>query len=121
MSEDVTAEQRDRDDDYWDLFESMQKKYLKSVVCDEIVEEHKARPLGQHSEPLARLLHYFRRLPNTRQFAIKKTGAAGSLSIVRLSAVRGEKPLEVPGLHPQSIEDAYHQIFLLQLEELMRE
>ena len=120
LSGDSIAAPRDRDDDYWSYFDAKQKQYLKSLVCDEIIEEHRNRPLGQHTEPLARLLHYFRRLPLEQQYAIRRNDTADSYSIVRLSGTRGKKPSDASEIQLDTVEEAYHKVFMLQVGELMR-
>ncbi|NNC67312.1 MAG: branched-chain amino acid ABC transporter permease, partial [Gammaproteobacteria bacterium] len=40
----------DKDYLYHRRFDKMQRDYLKNLVCDEIIDEHKNKPLGQHSE-----------------------------------------------------------------------
>ncbi len=119
-AEDTIWNPRNRDGDFLSYFDEKQKQFLKTLVNDEVIEEHRSRPLGQHTEPLARLLHYFRRLPIERQYAVRKDSRLGTYTIVRLSGVRGQAPDAAADVQLQTIEEAYHKIFMLQIGELMR-
>ena len=100
-------------------FDGKQREYLKTLVCDEIVAEHEAKPLGQHSEPLARLLHHFRHAPQAGKLAIKRELRSGTFRIVALSGERGVPPRPVDDEAHETIEDAYHALFLKRVEGLM--
>ena len=110
----------DKDDLYRDFYDGMQRRYLKTVISDAVIEEHKQKPLGQHSEPLERLLMYFRRRPNEGKLVIKADSAKGPYRIAALSGVRGQPPRLVDERAYDTVEDAYHGIFLIQIDELMR-
>ena len=47
-----------KDEIYRTRFDKMQREFLKTLICDEIIEEHKQKPLGQHSEALERVCYY---------------------------------------------------------------
>ena len=104
---------------YRRYFDEKQREYLKTLVCDEIIAEHEAKPLGQHSEPLARLLHHFRHAPQAGKFAIKRELRSGTFRIVALSGERGVPPRPVDDEAHETIEDAYHALFLKRVEGLM--
>ena len=118
MSDDNEA-LRDQGDLYRLYFDEKQREYLKTLVCDEIIAEHEAKPLGQHSEPLARLLHYFRHAPQAGKFAIKRELRSGTFRIVALSGERGVPPRPVDDETHERIDDAYHALFLKRVEGLM--
>ncbi len=69
----------DKDALYARRFDKMQRDFLKTLVCDEVIEEHRKKPLGQHSEALERLLLYFRRVPQIDKYAIKRRPAKPAL------------------------------------------
>lgn len=110
---------QNKDDLYREFYDGMQMKYLRSIVCSEVIEEHRRKPLGQHSEPLERLLLFFRRLPNAGKLVVKKDEAAGCFRIAALSGVRGRAPTLVEDREYATLDDAYHGIFLRQIDELM--
>ncbi len=99
-------------------FNAKTRGYLKSVIDEALIEEHRRQPVGRHSEPLERLLAYFRRLPLSEQYAVK-TEADGVFRIVRLSGLRGTPPKAVDETDHRTLEAAYHAIFLRQIDELM--
>lgn len=109
----------DRDVVYRQYFDAKQSEFLRMLVCDDVIEEHKRNPRGQHSEPLERLLHHFRRMPMKDKFAVKCDSATSRFSIVALSGVRGTPPRAVGVSDYATVEEAYHGIFLLQIKDLM--
>lgn len=108
----------DADIHVYEHFNAKTRSYLKSVIDDGLIEEHRQRPVGRHSEPLERLLAYFRRLPLSEQYAVKRPDE-GAFQIVRLSGVRGTPPEVVDDTGYRTLEEAYHAIFLRQIDELM--
>ena len=109
----------DQGDLYRRYFDEKQREYLKTLVCDEIIAEHEAKPLGQHSEALERLLHYFRHAPQAGKLAIKRELRSGTFRIVALSGERGAPPRPVDDAAYEKVEDAYHALFLKRVEGLM--
>jgi branched-chain amino acid transport system permease protein len=116
---DDTPEVEDKDLLFRDYFGRMQRSYLRTLVSPEVIEEHRQKPLGQHSEPLERLLHYFREQPLAGKYAVLRQRERGGYRIVALSGVRGVAPRPVGEEHFASVEAAYHGIFLKRIEELM--
>jgi branched-chain amino acid transport system permease protein len=110
----------DKDILFQRYFDKMQREFLKTLVCDEVIQEHKNDPLGQHSEPLERLLLYFRSLPIPGKYAIKRDQGSATFRIVMLSGVRGDPPRQVDDTKYETLMDAYHGIFLRQVDELVR-
>ena len=119
MSTEATDNIEDRGIVYRDYFLAKQREYLRTLVCDEVIEEYKCKPLGQHSEPLERLLIYFRRLPLEGQFAVKRDTTTNTFRIIALSGQRGAPPTDVGEESYTSIEAAYHGVFLKHIENLM--
>ena len=115
---DHSEELADQGDLYRRFFDEKQREYLKTLVCDEIIAEHEAKPLGQHSEPLGRLLHYFRHAPQAGKYVIKRELRSRTFRIVALSGVRGVPPRPVDDAAYETVEDAYHALFLKRVEDL---
>ncbi len=109
----------DRDTVYRHYFDAKQTEYLQTLVCDDVIDEHQRNPLGQHSEPLQRLLHHFSRMPMTDKYAVKRDSTTSRFGIIALSGVRGTPPRAVGASDYATVEDAYHGIFLLQIKDLM--
>lgn len=101
-----------------DFHDDMQRRFLRQIVSDEVIEEHRRSPLGQHSEPLARLLHFFRTRPLSRQYAVLRQGQT-AFRIVALSGRRGTPPQAVDDRRFETVEATYHAIFLMQIKELL--
>ena len=119
MSDDDPEVLRDQGEVYRRYFDEKQREYLKTLVCDELITEHEAKPLGQHSEPLARLLHYFRHAPQAGKYAIKRELRSRTFRIVALSGRRGVPPRAVGDEAYGRVEEAYHALFLRRVEDLM--
>lgn len=109
----------DKDDLYHRRFDKVLRDYLKTLVCDEIIAEHKSKPLGQHSEALERLLLYFRRAPQEDKYALHSGGPKGPYKIIAFSGVRGMSPRIVEDKEYTSIDDAYHGVFMRRVHDLL--
>ena len=113
------TEIQDKDFLYFRRFDKMQRDFLKTLVCDEVIEEHKNKPLGQHSEALERLLLYFRRAPQIDKYAIRHNEKSNTYKIVAFSGVRGVSPRLVEDKEYGSVEDAYHGVFLRRVHDML--
>ena len=113
------TETQDKDFLYHRRFDKMQRDYLKTLVCDEVIEEHKNKPLGQHSEALERLLLYFRRVPQIDKYAIKRDDQSKTFKIVAFSGIRGMSPRLVEDKEYKTMEEAYHGVFLRRVYDLL--
>lgn len=109
----------DRDRIVRERFEDHRRTFLRSLVTPEVIEEHRANPLGQHSEPLERLLLYFRQMPNSGKYVIKVVEPFKDYRIVALSGQRGILPLAVDDTHHASASAAYHALFVLFVRDLI--
>jgi branched-chain amino acid transport system permease protein len=113
------TETEDKDELYHRRFDKMQRDYLKKLVCDEVIAEHRAKPLGQHSEALERLLLYFRRAPQEDKYALHRAGPQGPYKIVAFAGVRGTSPRIVEDREYATVEEAYHGLFMRRVHDLM--
>jgi branched-chain amino acid transport system permease protein len=104
---------------YFRRFDKNQRDYLKKLICDEIIEEHKNKPLGQHSEALERVLLYFRRAPMDDKYAIHRAGPNGPFKIIAFSGHRGTSPRIVEDKEYPTIDEAYHGVFMRRVHDLM--
>ena len=120
MENENATEIDDKDIIYRKYYDKMQGDYLKTLVCDEVIEEHKNNPLGQHSEPLSRLLHFFSCAPQKDKYALKRDEQSQIFKIIALSGQRGEPPRDVEAKEYKTIEEAYHAVFLKRIEDLMQ-
>lgn len=113
------TEQPNKDALYFQRFDKMQRDYLKSLICNEIMEEHRQSPLGQHSEALERVLLYFRRAPLDDKYALHHIAATDRYKIIAFSGQRGVSPRVVEDREYASIPEGYHGIFMRRVHDLM--
>jgi branched-chain amino acid transport system permease protein len=119
MLPEEATETRDKDLIYWRRYDKMQRDFLKTLISPELIEEHRKKPLGQHSEPLERVLLYFRRAPQVDKYAIIAVEPFKAFRIVALSGQRGVAPRIVEDKIYTSQEDAYHGVFLRRVQDLL--
>jgi len=108
-----------KDEIYRTRFDKMQREFLKTLICDEIIEEHKQKPLGQHSEALERVCYYFRRGAMNDKYVVKCEVPFKKYKIMALSGVRGRSPRLVEDKVYDNVESAYHGLFLRRIQDLM--
>jgi branched-chain amino acid transport system permease protein len=109
----------DKDSIYFRRFDKMQRDYLKTLISPQIIDEHRAQPLGQHSEALERVLLYFRRSKMDDKYALHRAGPQGPFKIIAFSGVRGVSPRLVDDREYPTLSDAYHAIFMRRVHDLM--
>lgn len=119
MLPEEATETKNKDLLYWRRYDKMQRDYLKSLISPELIEEHQRSPLGQHSEPLERLLLYFRRAPQADKYAITVVEPFKAYRIVALSGHRGVAPRIVEDKIYASQDEAYHGVFLRRVQDLL--
>ena len=109
----------DKEEIYKKRFDKMQREFLKTLICDEVINEHKNKPLGQHSEALERILYYFRRAGMVDKYVVKCEEPFTKYKIMALSGVRGRSPRLVEDKIYYTVEEAYHGLFLRRVQDLM--
>ncbi|MEM7170451.1 MAG: branched-chain amino acid ABC transporter permease [Pseudomonadota bacterium] len=109
----------DKDGLYFRRFDKMQRDYLKTLITLEIIEEHRQKPLGQHSEALERVLLYFRRAKMEDKYALHRIGKKGPFKIIAFSGVRGVSPRIVEDKEYATEEEGYHGVFMRRVHDLL--
>jgi branched-chain amino acid transport system permease protein len=105
---------------YYRRFDKRLRDRLKAMITPNLIEEHRLKPLGQHSDTLARVLNYFRRGEVADKYAImRQPGQFHAYKIVAFSGVRGAPPRLVDDRVYNDINEAYHAVFLLRVNDLM--
>ena len=105
---------------YYRRFDKRLRDHLKTLITPELIEEHHRNPLGQHSDALSRVLNYFRRGDVADKYAIiRQTGRFHAYKIVAFSGVRWAPPRLVDDRTHEGINEAYHAVFLLRVNDLM--
>jgi branched-chain amino acid transport system permease protein len=97
----------------------MTREHLKTLVTSEIIEEHRQTLNGQHSEPLERLLVYFRTRPQEEKYAIMAADRFGGYRIVALSGHRGVAPRLVEDKIYSTQDEACHGVFMRRVQDLL--
>lgn len=114
---DASIFNNDGDKVYRAHFDRFTRLYLREIADDALIEEHRKAPVGQHSEQLARMLAYFRRLPPELQYLLRPV--AGGYRIVRMATRRNGPTQPVGDEVFATVEAGYHGIFLLKLKDMM--
>lgn len=109
----------DRQLDYYAEFDRRLRRHLRTLVSDAVIEEHRRKPLGQHSDPLDRLLNYFRRGGMAGKLGLHQPDpGTPSYHIVRFSGARGV-PSVIEDESYGSLDEAYHAVFLRRIDDLL--
>ena len=119
MLPEEATEIEDKDAIYFRRFDKMHREYLKTLVSDEVIAEFNAKPLGQHSEALERLLNYFRRAPQVDKYAVMVVEPFKAYKVVALSGHRGVAPRLVEDKTYPTIEDAHRAVFMRRIQDLL--
>lgn len=108
---------RDGSQPAWMNIDSKIREHVKSLVTDELIEEHRRRPLGQHSDALERVLHYFRRAPLAGKYVIVATKPFQEYCIGVHPGVRGQ-PVRLLDEVYTSESECFHAVFLRRVNDL---
>jgi branched-chain amino acid transport system permease protein len=95
------------------------RRRLKALITDDLIAEHAARPLGQHSDALERVLNYLRRAAVAGKYVVVCTVPWREWRIGVLSGVRGVPPTVLDGPRFGSEAEALHGVFLQRIRDLM--
>ena len=93
---------------------------IKALVTDDLIAEHKHKPLGQHSDALERVLNYFRRAPQSGKYVGVCTKPWEEWRIGMLSGIRGVPPAILADERFSSEDELQHGIFLRRVRDLMQ-
>lgn len=102
------------------LDERLAEQEIRPRISDEIIEEHRKEPVGQHSDDLQRVLHYFRRAPTEGKYIVIEADRSNEWAIGVLSGKRGVGP-EILSDRFDSPKEAMHEIFLRRIDEFQEE
>lgn len=119
MPEEAT-EVHDKQELYYRRFNKRLRERLKTMITPELIEEHKRDPLGHHSDALSRVLNFFRRGEMADKYVIHRMKPAEErFRIMAVSGERGMPPRVVDDREYTNINDAYHAVFLLRVNDLL--
>lgn len=118
MPEEAT-EIRDKQEIALRRFDKRSRDYLKSLVTDAVIEEHRRKPQGQHSPALDRLLNYFRRAGIVDKYAVLCVKPFAEYRLIALSGRRGVPPRLVDDRSYATPDEAYHAVFVKRVQDLL--
>lgn len=111
---------KNRDLIYYERYLGIQRERARRLVCEDLIEEHRLKPLGHHSDALARLAFILGNGPHAGKYAIRVVEPFKAYKIVSFSGVRGVPPTTVDQTTYASPDEAYHAIFLRRLADITR-
>lgn len=100
------------------VFERNLRDRLRSWVTPQLLSEHEAKPMGQHSDHLERMLNYFRKAPIPDKYAVYCEEPFTAYRVVALSGLPGVPPRVVDDKVYPSLDAAYHAVFLRRVNDL---
>ncbi|MCC7121704.1 MAG: hypothetical protein IT493_09125 [Gammaproteobacteria bacterium] len=98
------------------LFNARLKAEIRALITPELIEEHRQKPLGRHSDALERVLNFMRRPP---AFALYSRVAFREWQIIRLPIDPKLPPAPIDDAVYRSENEAYHALFLRNVHDLM--
>lgn len=99
-------------------FNGRLKAQLKHLITPALIEEHRQKPLGQHSDALERVLNFFRRPP---AYALYSRIALREWRIIRLPVTPGAPPQPLDDVVYRDKNAAMHALFLRHVQDLIAE
>ncbi len=96
-------------------FDERLRAQLRALLTDDLIAEHRARPLGQHSDALERILNYFRRPP---RFGLYSRKTCREYQLIALPVARGSVPAPLDETVYTDKDTALHAVFLKHIELL---
>ena len=117
MSKAPKEGQPDKDFQVRDHFDRMTRAYLRSVLSDELIEEHRSGAASHPSEPLSRLLAWCQRRPLTEQYAVRAE-SDGTFRVISFAGRRGQPPRYVSDERYATLQEARHGAFLRHITDL---
>jgi hypothetical protein len=105
----------------YERWDARQRERLRPLITAELIEEHRANPLGTHSAELQRVLHYFRRQPVPGKYVVVMTKPWSEYKLGRLSEDRRGAPRIIEAETFPTEDAALHGIFLRRVHDLLEE
>lgn len=96
-----------------------QRARLRALITDELIEEHRRKPLGQHSDALERVLQHFRTRPVGGKCIGVMTKPWSEYRIGVLPGVRGQVATVLDEEVFGTEDEVLHGIFLRRVRDLM--
>lgn len=104
-----------------EMWDKRMRAAIRPLLTKKIIAEHRRDPTGHHGDTLKRVLNYFRRSPGLPPYVIVCTRPFREWRVARLSGVRGQPPNFVDERRFNAEAKAMHAVFLLRVDELVRD
>lgn len=101
----------------YERFTAKLKQQLRKLITEDLIDEHRRQPLGQHSDGLERVLNFFRRPP---RYALYARVPCTEYRVVRLPVAPGSEPQPVDSTVYTDENEAMHAVFLMHVADMMR-
>ena len=108
----------DRDQLARTRFTDKLKARLRMLITEDLIEEHRRQPLGQHGDALERVLNFFRTPP---RYALYSSKPCHEYRVIKLPIVGGRPPHAVDDEIYTDENEAMHAVFLKHIEDLLKE
>ena len=118
MPEEATAI-RDKQTIFMRRFDNWQREELKRLISDELIDEHQRTNGQRRSDPLERVLTYFRRAAVADKYAVLAVKPFAEYRLVAMSGRRGVPPRAVDDKVYTTPDEAVHAVFLKRVQDLM--
>ncbi len=114
-----SVEIRDKQTIATQRFDDVLRRELKTLITDELIEEHRTTHGKRRSDALERVLTFFRRAAVADKYAILAEKPFAIYRIVALSGKRGVPPRAVDDQTYASEEAVMHAVFLKRVHDLL--
>jgi branched-chain amino acid transport system permease protein len=118
---DTASSSADRNRIAFARWDKRMRESLRPLLTKKTIAEHKRDPVGIHSDALDRVLNYFRRPNLLPHYVIVCTRPFKQWRVARMTGVPGQAPVFVDERAYNSEAKAAHAVFLLRVEQTMRD
>jgi branched-chain amino acid transport system permease protein len=106
----------DRQHQAYALFNARLKAEIRASITPALIAEHRAKPLGRHSDALERVLNFFRRPP---AYALYSRTPMREWQLIRLPIAAGSPPAPLDDTVYTSEAEAMHALFTRHVDDLL--
>ncbi len=108
----------DRQNIVYQRFTQEMKARIRALVTEDLIDEHRRQPLGQHSDALERVLNFLRRPPS---YGLYARVPCREFQLIRLPITAGAPPAPLDDTVYTDEHSALHAVFLRHIADLMRD
>jgi branched-chain amino acid transport system permease protein len=98
------------------LFNARLRAEIRGLITPALIAEHRAKPLGRHSDALERVLNFFRRPP---AYALYSRAPLRAWQLIRLPIAPGAPPAPLDDTVYHTEAEAMHALFMRNVDDLM--